>query len=67
MSDSRNAHSRYQTVPDHVRASLAVKAGRGRKRTRDSRGADRNALRIMVTNISVTGSEYHDDTDWSVA
>jgi hypothetical protein len=62
MSKSKNVRSRYQTVPDHVQARIAVKAGRSRVRTRDSRGAERNALRIVIMGI-----ESHNVTDGDAA
>lgn len=51
MSRSKNVRSRYQTVPAYVRDRITVRDSGDNARSRDSRGRDKQLMRITVLGI----------------
>lgn len=51
MSKSRNVRSKYQTIPVHVRESVAMRDSGDNARTRDSRGREKQELRATLRSI----------------
>lgn len=51
MSRSKNVRSKYQEVPEYIRVSVLVRDSEGAKRSRDSRGRDKHAIRAVLKSI----------------